>query len=123
VGRSDFFIVRTLLKYAGNAELLEQTTAPALRLGRAALGFRSRAAVCAGDRSGGAYGHPAPARRDLYFAVRRRETVEFTPALRDEAERLAAEALHLAESHILPAPNRQPRKMPRLFASAAVPAG
>ena len=46
----------------------------------------------------------------FYFAVRRREVVEFTPELRAEVERLAAEALRLAASGTLPPPIEQRAK-------------
>ena len=46
----------------------------------------------------------------FYFGARRREEVVFTPALRDEVERLAAEALQLAAAGALPPPLDAPAK-------------
>ena len=40
----------------------------------------------------------------FYFATRRREVVAFTPELRAEVERLAAEAQHLVAEGVLPPP-------------------
>lgn len=46
----------------------------------------------------------------FYFATRRREVVEFTPALRAEVERLAAEAQQLVATDVLPPPIDNPMK-------------
>jgi CRISPR-associated exonuclease Cas4 len=57
-------------------------------------------AICLEERMGISIPHGAI----FYFAVRRREKVEFTAELRAEVARLAAEAQRLVESQILPAP-------------------
>jgi CRISPR-associated exonuclease Cas4 len=57
-------------------------------------------ALCLEERMGISIPHGAI----FYFAVRRRETVEFTPALRAEVARLAADAHRLSMSQILPEP-------------------
>lgn len=57
-------------------------------------------ALCLEERMGVAIARGAI----FYFAVRRREVVEFTAALRAEVERLAAEAQHLVARGTLPPP-------------------
>lgn len=46
----------------------------------------------------------------FYFASRRREVVRFTPELRAEVERLAAEAQRIVASMVLPPPTDKPGK-------------
>ncbi len=63
-------------------------------------------AICLEERTGAAI-----PRGELFsFATRRRLEVEFTPALRAEVERLAAEALRLARAGVLPPPVEQRAK-------------
>ena len=67
-------------------------------------------AICLEER----LGISIPQGAIFYFAVRRRETVEFTAELRAEVERLAAEAQRLVESQSLARANRQPRQSDKM---------